>query len=102
MTHHDSHWGILGSQLGEDQSREQAIKDPAEYHASIAARELHWFDAVGVQWVARDASGDWQGWDSATAENAAAPRTGPLGPPPSIAQRRPLPLVCGWSNQRLL
>ena len=73
MTHHDSHWGILGSQQGEDQSRAQAINDPAAYHASIAARELHWFDAMGEHWVARDASGDWQGWDSATAEHVTAP-----------------------------
>ena len=73
MTHHDDHWGILSSQQDEDQSRAQAVSDPAEYHASIAGRELHWFDASQGQWVAKDASGDWQGWNSATAENAAAP-----------------------------
>ncbi|MEK9586662.1 MAG: AMP-binding protein, partial [Halieaceae bacterium] len=72
MTHHDDHWGILSSQQDEDQSRAQAVSDPADYHASIAGRELHWFDASQGQWVAKDASGDWQGWNSATAENVAA------------------------------
>ena len=76
MTHHDDHWGILSSQQDEDQSREEAVNDPAEYHASIAAKAALVRREQG-QWVAK-ASGDWQGWNSATAENTAAPATGPL------------------------
>ena len=68
MTHHDDHWGILGSQQDEDQSRAKAVNDPAEYPRIDCGEELHWFDPKQGQWVAKDASGDWQGWNSATAE----------------------------------
>ena len=51
MTHHDGHWGILGSQQDEDQARAQAVSDPAAYHAAIAAKELHWYDASGEEWL---------------------------------------------------
>ena len=47
MTHHDGHWGILGSQQDEDQARAEAVSDPAAYHSANAAKELHWYDATG-------------------------------------------------------
>ncbi|MEK9933585.1 MAG: AMP-binding protein, partial [Luminiphilus sp.] len=72
MTHHDGNWGILSSQQDEDQARSQAVSSPADYHAGIAARELHWFDASQSQWVSKDSSGNWTGWDSTTAANAEA------------------------------
>ena len=72
MTQHDGNWGILSSQQDEDQARSQAVSSPADYHALIAAQELHWFDASQGQWVSKDVSGSWQGWDSATADNAKA------------------------------
>ena len=49
MTHHDGDWGILSTQQDEDQARAQAVSDPAAYHAAIAAKELHWYDASGEQ-----------------------------------------------------
>ena len=83
MTNHDGGWGMLCSQQDEDQARADAVSNPAGYHASIAARELHWFDVSNEQWVSRTDSGGWQGWhasSAAEAESAAdwAPWSSPL------------------------
>ncbi len=53
MTKHDDNWGVLQSQQDEDQARASAVSDPAGYHANIAARELHWFNASASQWLSR-------------------------------------------------
>ena len=65
MTHHDGDWGILGTQQDEDHARTQAVSDPATYHATIAARELHWYDTDGKQWVSQSGANAWQGWHAA-------------------------------------
>ncbi|MDG1932298.1 MAG: acetyl-coenzyme A synthetase N-terminal domain-containing protein, partial [Luminiphilus sp.] len=70
MTNHDGGWGMLCSQQDEDQARADAVSNPAGYHASIAARELHWFDVSNEQWVSRTDSGGWQGWHASSAAEA--------------------------------
>ena len=72
MTHHDGHWGILGSQQDEDQARAQAVSDPAAYHAAIAAKELHWYDASGEQWVSQPSADAWQGWHAVSGADGSA------------------------------
>ena len=72
MTHHDGHWGILGSQQDEDQARAQAVSDPAAYHAAIAAKELHWYDASGKQWVSQPSADAWQGWHAVSGADGSA------------------------------
>ena len=72
MTNHDEGWGILRSQQDEDEARGAAVADPARYHTSIAARELHWFDATGEQWLSRATQGDWQGWHASSGALASA------------------------------
>ena len=66
MTHHDGDWGILSSQQDEDQARAKAVSDPAAYHAGIAAKELHWYDTTGEQWVSQPNADAWQGWHAAS------------------------------------
>jgi acrylyl-CoA reductase (NADPH)/3-hydroxypropionyl-CoA dehydratase/3-hydroxypropionyl-CoA synthetase len=63
VTKHDDNWGVLQSQQDEDQARASAVSDPAGYHANIAARELHWFNASASQWLSR-CEGAWRGWHS--------------------------------------
>ena len=70
MTHHDGEWGLLISQQDEERARTHAESDPADYHASIAARELHWFDSGANQWVAKGEHGNWSGWHAVSAEGA--------------------------------
>ena len=72
MSHHDGHWGILGSQQDEDQARAQAVSDPAAYHAAIAAKELHWYDASGEQWVSQPSADVWQGWHAVSGADGSA------------------------------
>ena len=67
MTNHDDNWGILQSQQDEDHARASAVADPAGYHANIAARELHWFNASASQWLSR-CDGTWRGWHSQSGE----------------------------------
>ena len=61
MTHHDGDWGILSTQQDEDQARAKAVSDPAAFHAAIAAKELHWYDTDGEQWVSQPGADAWQG-----------------------------------------
>ena len=72
MTNHDGHWGILGSQQDEDQARAQAVSDPAAYHSAIAAKELHWYDASGEQWVSQPDADAWQGWHAVSGADGSA------------------------------
>ena len=71
MTHHDGDWGLLASQQDEERARTHAVSDPL-IAASIAARELHWFDSEANQWVAKVSMAGLAGTVSAEgAENAA-------------------------------
>ena len=70
MTHHDGDWGLLASQQDEERARTHAVSDPADYHASIASRELHWFDSESSQWVSRSEHATWSGWHAVSAEEA--------------------------------
>ena len=71
MTKHDDNWGVLQSQQDEDQARASAVSDPAGYHANIAARELHWFNASASQWLSR-CDGTWRGWHSQSGRQSEA------------------------------
>ena len=70
MTHHDGEWGLLTSQQDEERARTHAVTDPADYHASIAARELHWFDSGANQWISKGEHDNWSGWHAVSAEGA--------------------------------
>jgi len=60
-------WGRLADADDEAGQRRAARDDPGGYHGSIAAAELHWYDAGTGHWLNRDpASGTWQGFDADT------------------------------------
>jgi len=53
-----------------DAMRSAALADPGAFHGGIAARNMHWFvgdfGAAGA-WIAKDAQGEWHGWDAVSA-----------------------------------
>ena len=60
----DRTWGVLASQSDEDALRNHITGTADEFHADVAAREIHWQHPSCGAWLAREDGNDWVGWDS--------------------------------------
>ena len=60
----DRTWGVLASQSDEDALRNHITGTADEFHADVAAREIHWQHPSCGAWLARENGNDWVGWDS--------------------------------------
>jgi acrylyl-CoA reductase (NADPH)/3-hydroxypropionyl-CoA dehydratase/3-hydroxypropionyl-CoA synthetase len=46
--------------------RDACVADPGAFHAEIASREIHWFDATRRRWLTVGEDGRWRGFDART------------------------------------